>query len=274
MPKSSWAPREIERHSYAPVNTVEFTLGSEKQGDVRERIDFPVASAIDKRESALRSRVAWPDASGRRTTSATTGALGTRPSRLVRARRILLKVLSIFLVGCTSTASDDERRRDFHGRRSCRSQRQSLVSARRVEHRDLHVPAVLPVSEVCERRGQCLAVSNHVDRDGCGDVFIRVRVLLLLRRLAWRPDRRCRAGSLLSSRRSLLAARMRAAVPGSELDPLHGQASCRCLCVVRTLADIRALRDQLLPACPNPEEELSSGWQRCPTFRRHVVILA
>jgi hypothetical protein len=48
---------------------------------------------------------------------------------------------------------------------------------------------LLPVSEVRERPSRRLAVSNHVDRDGCGDIFIRVRVLLLLRRLAWRPNR-------------------------------------------------------------------------------------
>ena len=33
----------------------------------------------------------------------------------------------------------------------------------------------------------------------------------------------------LASRRSVVAARMRPAVPRSELDPLHGQASCRRL---------------------------------------------
>ena len=47
---------------------------------------------------------------------------------------------------------------------------------------------------------------------------------LLLRCLAWQPDRRCRAGSVLPARRSLLAARLHPPVPGSELDPLHGWA--------------------------------------------------
>ena len=62
----------------------------------------------------------------------------------------------------------------------------------------------------------------------------------------------------LPSRRSLLAARMRPAVPGSELDPLHGQASCGRVCVVRTLAGICALRDPLLPPRPDCGEDLSS----------------
>ena len=61
------------------------------------------------------------------------------------------------------------------------------------------------------------------------------------------------------SRRSLLAARMRPAVPGSELDPLHGQASCRRVRVVRTLAGVRALRDPLFPPRPDCAEELSSA---------------
>ena len=56
---------------------------------------------------------------------------------------------------------------------------------------------------------------------------------------------------VLASRRSAVAARMRPAVPGSDLDPLHGQASCRRLGVVRALAGVRALRDPLLPARPD-----------------------
>ena len=36
----------------------------------------------------------------------------------------------------------------FHGRRTCGIQRQSLVLARRDEHRDLHVHTDLSVSEV------------------------------------------------------------------------------------------------------------------------------
>ena len=51
----------------------------------------------------------------------------------------------------------------------------------------------------------------------------------------------------LPSRRSLLAARMRLAVPGSKLDPLHGQASGRRVGVVRTLDRLLAFRDPLLP---------------------------
>src|SRR5439155_15150436 len=109
-----------------------------------------------------------------------------------------------------------------------------------------------------EWRGQPLAVSSHVGRDGRRDVLIRVRVLLLLRLIAWRPDRRCRAGSVLPSRRSLLAARMHPAVRGSEPDPLLGRASCRRVCVVRTLAGVRALRDPLLPPRPDRAEELGS----------------
>ena len=64
------------------------------------------------------------------------------------------------------------------------------------------------------------------------------------------------------SRRSLLARRMRPATADSELDPLHGQASCRCVCVVRTLAGIRALRDQLLSPRPGHGEELRSRTAR------------
>src|SRR5262244_813267 len=89
----------------------------------------------------------------------------------------------------------------FHGRRARPIQRQSLVFARRDEHRDLHVHAVVSVPAVQERRDQHLAVSNHVDRDGCGDILIRVRVPLLLRLLAREPDRRGRAGSVLPARR-------------------------------------------------------------------------
>ena len=108
-----------------------------------------------------------------------------------------------------------------HGERSCRSQCQSVVSARGVEHRDLHVPVVLSVSEVRRRPGRRLCVSSHVDHDGCGNVLVRVLVLLLLRRLAGRPDRRCRTRPVLAPGRWLLAARMRPAVPGSEPGPLR-----------------------------------------------------
>ena len=51
---------------------------------------------------------------------------------------------------------------------------------------DVH--ADLSVSEVREWRGQCLAFSSHLGRDGPGHVLIRVRILLLLRLLACRPD--------------------------------------------------------------------------------------
>ena len=65
-----------------------------------------------------------------------------------------------------------------------------------------------------------------------------------------------------------MAARMRPAVPGSELDPLHGQASCRRLGVVRTLAGVCAPRDPLLPARPDcrnrstrPKFHLTATWR-------------
>src|SRR5688500_2785149 len=97
-----------------------------------------------------------------------------------------------------------------HGRRTCRSQRQPVVPARRVEHRDLHLPAVLPVPEVRERRGRRLSVPGRAGRDGRGDVLVRLLVVLLLRRFAGRSDRRHRARAVFAQRRPLLAARMRA----------------------------------------------------------------
>ena len=54
------------------------------------------------------------------------------------------------------------------------------------EHRDLHVRAGLPVSEVRERRGRRRAVPGHAGRAGRGDVLVRVLVALLLRRVARR----------------------------------------------------------------------------------------
>lgn len=75
------------------------------------------------------------------------------------------------------------------GRRSCCSQCQSIVSACGLEHRYLHVPAVLPVPEVSQRRCRPLVVPSDFDRDGCGHLLLRIRLILLLRRLARRPDR-------------------------------------------------------------------------------------
>src|SRR5262245_1818149 len=146
----------------------------------------------------------------------------------------------------------------FHGRRARPIQRQSLVFARRDEHRDLYLHAVLSVPAVQERRDQRLVVSNHVGRDGCGDVLIRVCVPLLLCCLARQPDRRCRAGSVLPARRSLLAARLHPPVPGPQPDPLLGRASGRRVCMVRAMAGLFGLRHPLLPQSPDRAETLTS----------------
>src|SRR2546423_10029383 len=50
---------------------------------------------------------------------------------------------------------------------------------------------------------------------------------------------------------------------GSELDPLLGRSSCRRVCVVRPLADVRALPDPLLPPRPDRAQELG----RAPALR-------
>src|SRR2546423_11813601 len=50
---------------------------------------------------------------------------------------------------------------------------------------------------------------------------------------------------------------------GSELDPLLGRSSCRRVCVVRPLADVRALPDPLLPPRPDCAQELG----RAPALR-------
>jgi len=68
-----------------------------------------------------------------------------------------------------------------------------------------------------------------------------------------------------------------AAVPRSELDSLLGRACCRRLCVVRTLAGVRALRDPLLPPRPDLAEELSPANRRAPRrgmrpFVRSTVV--
>jgi hypothetical protein len=109
----------------------------------------------------------------------------------------------------TSAGRVEELRRHFRGRRSRRVQRESLVLARRDEHRDLHVHAGLPLPAGRQRRGRRRAVPGRVGRDGRGDVLVRVLVALLLRLVARRrPDRRRRAGPVLPSSRPLLAARL------------------------------------------------------------------
>src|SRR5262245_56909876 len=107
-----------------------------------------------------------------------------------------------------------------------------------------------------------MAVSNHVGRDGCGDILIRVRVPLLLWLLALQTYRTCRAGSVLPARRSLLATRLHAPVPRPEPDSLLGRASCRRVCVVRALAGLCVLRHPLLPQDPDRAEALTSR-KRC-----------
>jgi hypothetical protein len=55
--------------------------------------------------------------------------------------------------------------------------------------------------------------------------------------------------------RSLLGARLHAAVPGSEPDPLLGPAHRRRVRVVRTLAVVLTVRDPLLPQGPDRAKE-------------------
>jgi len=74
----------------------------------------------------------------------------------------------------------------FDERRSCRSQRYPIVYARRDEHRDLHLHAVLSVPEIRERQDQSRVVPGHADCDGCRDVLTRVRDIALLPVFAWR----------------------------------------------------------------------------------------
>jgi hypothetical protein len=67
-------------------------------------------------------------------------------------------------------------REESDERRSCRSQRQSLVFARRNKHRNVHIHADFPVPEVCEWLHPSTAVSSHAGCDGLIDVLMRVAV--------------------------------------------------------------------------------------------------
>ncbi len=73
-------------------------------------------------------------------------------------------------------------------RRSCGSRRHPDVYARRDEHRDLHLHAVLSVPEVRERQDQSHLVPGHTDCDGCRDLLTRVRDVALLPVFAGRMD--------------------------------------------------------------------------------------
>ena len=70
------------------------------------------------------------------------------------------------------------------------------------------------------------------------------------------PVRRPRS---IPSRRPLLAARLRAPVPGSQLDPLYRRAPRRRVRVVLALACVRVLRAPHFLSRPNRRDELSPG---------------